>query len=152
MPTLSTVQAVALQRLRRRNGTRNPRAELREIQAVLLRDIRNPETPPHIRAQCARAFNDCEERLRILNGKPLPGQLRPDLEQRKPRRIYARASAHVIEVSTMPVESLNKHALSQSTHAAHAPAQVGDGGQAVEIKQPIAERPAPPSTPRPPFW
>ncbi len=81
MNALTSERARAIQKRRRRNGTRNPRAELREIQSILLNDIRNPDTAPHIRAQCTRAFNDCEERLRILNNKPLPGQLRPDLAQ-----------------------------------------------------------------------
>ena len=80
---LSHDQAAILASRRLHPGGRNPRSELAEIQALLLADIRNPLTAPSIRAQCARAYEVLEERLRILNGKPLPGQLRPDLEQKR---------------------------------------------------------------------
>ena len=68
---------------RTRKGPRNPRGDIIDVQRILLADIRNPKTMPHIRAQCARAYDVLEERLRILNNKPLPGQLRPDLQQQK---------------------------------------------------------------------
>ena len=60
---------------------RNARAEALKIQRLLMKDMENAETTPTQRAVCARAWEQLEERLRILRGKPLPGQLRPDLEQ-----------------------------------------------------------------------
>lgn len=57
------------------------------MQALLLQDAENPNTLPHLRAACVRAWDVLEERLRIMSGKPLPGQLRPELEQmRKAKR------------------------------------------------------------------
>jgi hypothetical protein len=50
-----------------------------EIQELMFKDIVNPETKPSIRAGIARAWCDVEECKRVLRGKPLPGQLRPDL-------------------------------------------------------------------------
>lgn len=89
MLALTSESAKLIQAKRRYKGPRNPKSELREMQQLLLVDIRNPKTPPHIRAQCVRAYDICEERLRILHGRPLPGQYRPDgnalpfLERRK---------------------------------------------------------------------
>lgn len=57
--------------------------QLIEIQQLLIKDIKDEKTMPHHRAACARAWEVLEERARILMGKPLPGQLRPDLEQRR---------------------------------------------------------------------
>lgn len=50
-------------------------------------DAENPKTKPHIRAQCVRAWDILEERKRILRGKPLPGQFRPEGDgfKRKPK-------------------------------------------------------------------
>jgi hypothetical protein len=48
---------------------------------------------PHVRAQCARAWSDLQERKRVLDGKPLPGQLRPDIAQKDALR-GARQQAH----------------------------------------------------------
>ena len=75
-------------------------------------DIRSPDTSPSARAQCARALETIEERLRILNGKPLPGQLRPDLDQkrnarRKPTLLASLPSdpPPTLEVPQQPKES-----------------------------------------------
>jgi hypothetical protein len=43
-----------------------------ELQEIALRDCRNAETKPHIRAALMRAWCDLEERKRILRMKPLP--------------------------------------------------------------------------------
>ena len=58
---------------------------------------------------CARAFDVLEERLRILKGKPLPGQLRPDLRlEQKPKRIPPTfSSLEAIDVTETPKESLS---------------------------------------------
>ena len=60
--------------------------ELIEIQGLLLARMRLSEERTSCVAACARAYCDCEERKRILKGKPGPGNLRPDLQQKKPRR------------------------------------------------------------------
>jgi hypothetical protein len=87
MRVLSSAEAKVMGAKSRKRGSKNARAEVLEIQRILMADIRNLKTPPHIRAACARAWEVLEERLRILNCKPLPGQLRPDLDQRKRKRV-----------------------------------------------------------------
>jgi len=56
------------------------------MQASLLEAACNRDVPAHIRAACARSWDVLEERLRIMDGKPLPGQLRPDLDQKRQAR------------------------------------------------------------------
>lgn len=58
-------------------GNRKAITHLLIIQQQLLRDIQNQETPSQAKASCARAWTDCEERIRILRGKPLPGAYKP---------------------------------------------------------------------------
>ena len=70
---------------RKRHGSRNPRSEAIAIQKLLLKDIEDKATTPTARAQLARAWEVLEERLRILNGKALPGQLRPDIKPKEKR-------------------------------------------------------------------
>lgn len=53
------------------------------MQRSLLKAATDERVPAGYRAQCARAWDCLEERKRILRNKPLPGQLRPDLEQKK---------------------------------------------------------------------
>jgi hypothetical protein len=67
------------------------------MQAALLKDAESPSTEPHHRAASARAWEVLEERLRIMDGKPLPGQLRPDLEQ---KRKLKRAPSPLISLPT----------------------------------------------------
>lgn len=74
-------------------GPRNARAMFVELQSLLLADCRNPKTAPSVRAQCARAIEVIEERMRILNGKPLPGQLRPDVPDKYRRTKQGKAPA-----------------------------------------------------------
>ncbi len=98
MRVLTSAEAKAMQTKSRKRGSKNARAEVLEIQRILMADIRNLKTPPHIRAACARAWEVLEERLRILNCKPLPGQLRPDLEQRRTSR--ARKPKAMLSISS----------------------------------------------------
>ena len=86
MRVLLPSEAKAMNAARIRKGPRNARAMFVEVQQLLLKDIRDPKTTPANRAKCAQALEKLEERLRILNGKPLPGQLRPDLDQKKSKR------------------------------------------------------------------
>lgn len=79
----NTTQPAPLTHTRRRLSKRTAMSHLLTIQEELMRDILNPETPAHWRSMAARAWNDCEERKRILRGIPLPGQMRPDLKPMK---------------------------------------------------------------------
>jgi hypothetical protein len=57
------------------------------MQSTLFGLVQNLEVAPHIRAQCARAWSELQERKRVLDGKPLPGQLRPEPPPIKRKRI-----------------------------------------------------------------
>jgi hypothetical protein len=58
-----------------------------ELQRELRKAVLDPTSKASDKASCARAWEVLEERKRILRGKPLPGQLRPELAQlRKARR------------------------------------------------------------------
>lgn len=72
MPSLTHDQAVALQAKRQRHGARNPRKSIIAIQRLLMKDIENVKTSADVRAKCALAYEKLEDRLRILNNKPLP--------------------------------------------------------------------------------
>lgn len=100
MAHLTTEQARALAAMRRTKGKRNPRKTIIEVQSLLLNDIRNKRTSPAVRAKCAIAFDKLEDRLRVLAGKPMPGQLRPDL--RLERQQYQRGSRSKPAVLPMP--------------------------------------------------
>lgn len=64
-------------------GRAADRKALVDMQRTLFQRAQNPKTPAHIAAQCARAWRDLQDMKRIMDGKPLPGQLRPDLQQVK---------------------------------------------------------------------
>ena len=74
--TLTHEQAVALAKRNPRNGRPSARSQILAMQAALLADVKNENTPCGYRAQCARAWDVLEERLRIIDGKPLPPVLR----------------------------------------------------------------------------
>jgi hypothetical protein len=96
--------------MRRNPGNKSRKTEIRDIQRLLVDDIKKKSTLPHIRAQCARAYDVLEERLRILSGKPLPGMLRPDLalerEAKKGKR-KAPALLPMPEVPAGPADGLH---------------------------------------------
>lgn len=64
-------------------GQKGDRQALVALQRDLWKRSLNKRTPSHIAAQCARAWRDLQDMKRIMDGKPLPGQLRPDLAQQK---------------------------------------------------------------------
>ncbi len=75
-----TLQAVvAKPRVGPPKGRATERRQLLQMQQALYELTLSPKVPPGIRAQCARAFCDLGERKRVIDGIPLPGQLRPDL-------------------------------------------------------------------------
>jgi hypothetical protein len=63
-------------------GRAADRKALVDMQRTMFALTQDSKVAPHIRAACARAWRDLQETKRIMDGKPLPGQLRPDLEQR----------------------------------------------------------------------
>jgi hypothetical protein len=69
-----------------RQGKSFDRQQLVALQRAMANLGLDPAIPAHIRAQCVRAWSDLQERKRVMDGKPLPGQLRPDLDQVKQRR------------------------------------------------------------------
>jgi hypothetical protein len=86
MPRITSETARAIASLRRSFGPRNPRKMMIEVQELLLRDIRNEKTCPADRAKCAAVLEKLEDRLRILRGRPLPGQMRPDWPVKEKRK------------------------------------------------------------------
>lgn len=89
LPSLTSDQARALAKLRKHPGGRNARAMLAEAQLLLMNDIRRKKISPAIRAKCVIALCKAEDMLRILSGKPLPGQYRPDLQGKQSKRKVA---------------------------------------------------------------
>ena len=86
-----------------RRGKTRDRMQAIAIQRVLEQTILDPETPAQSRASCAAAWTRIQEAKRIIDGKPLPGQLRPDLEQRNKGKAFGRAkssnTAHVLKLA-----------------------------------------------------
>lgn len=74
MRKLSSDDAKAMSALRKTHGPRNPRKTIIGIQRLILKDIENPKTSADVRARCVLAYDKLEDRLRILNNKPLPSR------------------------------------------------------------------------------
>jgi len=113
----------------------------REIQQLIYEDIKQPDLKPSIRAGCARAWDVIEERCRILLGKPMPGQLRPDLVPRKPRARNGRRGP-VAPESMSPVI-----AESTSPVIADATSQASSSSTVVEPQPAASTSPAPSTAP-----
>ena len=96
-------------------GRPGKKRQILAIQRELLRLIVDAqETPAREKALCASAWERLENRLRILNGKPDPGQLRPTGSQRpartkKPARLRP-ASALITLPVVVPEASENRTA------------------------------------------
>lgn len=105
MPTLTSEQAKAMQAKRRSHGRQKPRAQILRMQESLLASATDPKVPPNVRAACARSWDVLEERLRILDNKPLPGHLRPELAQlREARRSRTRKALLSISSADLPAQ------------------------------------------------
>lgn len=89
-------------------GRAADRKALVDMQRTLFQRAQNPKTPAHIAAQCARAWRDLQDMKRIMDGKPLPGQLRPDLQQVKERK----RKPSLLPLPEVP-EKTSKESLSQ---------------------------------------
>ena len=83
-------------------GRAADRKALVDMQRTLFQRTQDPKTPAHIAAQCARAWRDLQDMKRIIDGKPLPGQLRPDLAPKQ-----RRGKPALLSMPELPKESLN---------------------------------------------
>jgi hypothetical protein len=104
MRVLSSAEAKAIAAKRTNFGRRNPRAYFIKAQQLLLKDVENPKTSPAIRSKCVIAMCKAEDMIRILSGKPLPGQLRPDLVPKKQRK--GPAVLPMPEVPPLPIDEV----------------------------------------------
>ncbi len=88
------------------NGGRReyPLTEAVELQKLCMKLARAPKVRPLDLAALARAWDVLEERKRILRGKPLPGQLRPDLDPAMNAKRGKRGKA-ILEIAMMPAET-----------------------------------------------
>jgi hypothetical protein len=102
MARFTTENASAFGKRKSGKGRPKPRSQILRMQAMLLKDAENPNTPAHLRASSARAWDVLEERLRIMSGKPLPGQLRPELEQM--RKLKRKQSELLSAFAQGPIE------------------------------------------------
>jgi hypothetical protein len=87
----------------RRWGKSNERRQAVAIQRILEETILNPETPSASRASCAVAWTRVQEAKRIIDGKPLPGALRPELASLRELR-RGRQSAHKALLAINPAD------------------------------------------------
>jgi len=104
----------------RRWGKSNERQQAVAIQRILEATIKDPATPAQSRASCAAAWSRVQEAKRIIDGKPLPGQLRPDLAQAKGQKRIGPPARSVVRVMPKPVAPSTPVELS-STPVEHAP-------------------------------
>jgi len=84
---------------KRNIGSWRNRKQLLDMQLAMHSLALDEKIAPSVRAQCARAWSDLQERLRVIDNKPLPGQLRPDLQQARPSGRVNLASLASITVS-----------------------------------------------------
>ena len=101
--TTPTAEQSTIGRLR---GRQSDRKQLVAMQHSLFNLVQDAAVPAHVRAACARAWSDLQERKRVVDGKPLPGQLRPELAQlREARRSRTRKALLSIATSDLPASS-----------------------------------------------
>jgi hypothetical protein len=89
-----------------RRGKRRERNQAIAIQRILTATILDPETPAQSRASCAAAWSRVAEIKRILDGRPLPGQLRPDLlqaAQAHAKRLGPPARLKIVAAKVAPI-------------------------------------------------
>lgn len=86
-----------------RRGPSRDRRQAVLIQRILTDTILDPSTPAQSRASCAAAWSRVQEAKRILDGKPLPGALRPELAALRELR-RGRQSAHKALLAINPAD------------------------------------------------
>jgi predicted RNA-binding Zn ribbon-like protein len=98
--TIPTPHKSTIGRLR---GRQADRKQLVAMQHSLFDLVQDSTIPAHVRAACARAWSDLQERKRVVDGKPLPGQLRPELQALRELR-RGRQSAHKALLAINPAD------------------------------------------------
>lgn len=85
-------------------GKTRDRQQAVAIQRILERTILDPATPPQSRASCAVAWSRIQDAKRVIDGKPLPGNLRPELEHkaRKPKTRLVALPSDAIPLDQCP--------------------------------------------------
>ncbi len=76
--------------------------QLLQMQDVLFTATLNPEADLKDKAACARAWEQLEERKRIMRGKPLPGSHRPELPRKAKRAANVTPIARVNDAVDKP--------------------------------------------------
>jgi hypothetical protein len=70
------------------NRKNRPKKQAVELQFLLMKDARNPETTPAARAQIARAWRDLQEQVMELDGigkpRPVPAKNEPAKTKTRP--------------------------------------------------------------------
>lgn len=67
-------------------GRAADRKALVDMQRTMFAHTQNKKVLPSVQAACARVWRDLQETKRIMDGKPLPGMLRPDGDPSKARK------------------------------------------------------------------
>ena len=101
-PVVVLTSPVAVQKKSLR-GPKRDRRQLTDMQQALYEMALEHAVDPGVRASCARAWSDLQERKRVLDGKPLPGQLRPELQALRELR-RGRQSAHKALLAINPTD------------------------------------------------
>ncbi len=90
---------------RKRQHQQKQVRDAKEIQQIILQDIRNEETPPKDRASLARSWCLLSDCIRELRGIPKSGSLQPSLDPvllaKKMQRSRNGKRAHMIDVPGM---------------------------------------------------
>jgi hypothetical protein len=101
-PVVVATSPVAIRKKALR-GNKRAKRQLTDMQQALYEMALAHAVDPGVRASCARAWSDLQERKRVLDGKPLPGQLRPELQALRELR-RGRQSAHKALLAINPAD------------------------------------------------
>ena len=103
----------------RNNGVyRSPRAQAVALQQLILDRAANKECTDSALASLARSWCLVQEAKRIIDGKPLPGQLRPELDPTQFAKLAKRhrANSHLLyDVHSSVVNEPEDRSLSEPT-------------------------------------
>jgi hypothetical protein len=86
-------------------GAHGDRKALVQLQRDMHAIATDKSVLPHIRAKCADTWQKLQLCKRIMDGKPLPGQLRPDWPAPKPKR-KGPAVLPMPEVPSHPIDEV----------------------------------------------
>lgn len=87
-------------------GQKGDRQALVQLQRTMHKLSLDESVPAHIRAKCAGTWKDLQLCKRIMDGKPLPGQLRPDLQQVKQHK---RKGPSILPLPEVPAPAPPSH-------------------------------------------